>query len=261
VEEKMLPQMKDLVNRYEPELLWADGEWDHPSETWRSAEFLSWLYNESPVKETVAVNDRWGKETRGKHGGYYTTEYDLVHDDNVAGSSIQHPWEECRGMGGSFGYNRNEKLEDYESSESLVHILVDKVARGGNLLLNIGATADGRIPVIMQQRLADIGSWLAVNGEGIYGTRAWEKAPAINKETTTFYTTKNGDLYVILTKWPEAPFTVEGIGKAESVSLLGYSGKVKFSKSGQKLTIVPPSVSPANMPCQYAWVFKIEKAL
>ena len=59
-------------------------------------------------------------------------------------------------MGQSFGYNRDENLADYQTSEQLVHILINKVARGGNLLLNVGPTADGRIPVIMQQRLGAV---------------------------------------------------------------------------------------------------------
>ncbi len=64
---------------------------------------------------------------------------------------------ECRGIVGSFGYNRNEVLEDYSTSEELVYILVNKVAHDGKLLLNIESTADARIPVIMQQRLFDMG--------------------------------------------------------------------------------------------------------
>lgn len=258
VDEHMIPQMKDLVTRYQPDVVWTDGEWDLPSEQWKSTEFLAWLYNESPVKETVVVNDRWGKETRGKHGGIYTTEYDLIHDQNAAGKKIEHPWEECRGIGGSFGYNRNENLNDYETSESLIHILIDKVARGGNLLLNIGPTADGRIPVIMQQRLKDIGDWLTVNGESIYGTHAWDKAPAIGKETTVFYTAKGNDIYVIVTRWHDKPVLVNGIGKAGAVTMLGFDGKVNYSVSGNKLSITPPAISPANNPCSYAWVFKVK---
>lgn len=258
VEEHMMPQLKDLVTRYTPDIVWTDGEWDYPSDTWRSTEFLTWLYNESSVKETVVVNDRWGKETRGKHGGYYTTEYDLVHNASAAGTKISHPWEECRGIGGSFGYNRNENLEQYETSESLVHILIDKVARGGNLLLNIGPTADGRIPVIMQQRLKDIGDWLSVNGECIYNSKTWDNAPAVNKETTLFFTTKGTDLFVVTTKWQDNIFVINGVKSVSDVTLLGYSGKVKYSLSGEKLTIKPPAITPATNPCQYAWVFKIK---
>ena len=99
VDNHMIPQMKDLVTRYEPDILWTDGEWDHPSEKWKSTEFLAWLYNESPVKDSICVNDRWGKETRGKHGGYYTTEYDLVHE----GESV----DEMEKVLGRVPWNRN----------------------------------------------------------------------------------------------------------------------------------------------------------
>ena len=256
----MIPQMKDLVTRYTPDILWTDGEWDHPSEKWKSTEFLAWLYNDSPSKAEVVVNDRWGKETRSKHGGIYTTEYDLVHDANSSSMEIAHPWEECRGIGSSFGYNRNENLEDYSSSNQLIDILIDKVARGGNLLLNVGPTADGRIPVIMQQRLADIGKWLKINGDAIYGTRKWEKSPKVTPETKVFYTKKNKDLYVLLTQWKNTPVTIEGVSGG-TVSMLGYNGAIKVQRKGNTLTITPPVLTPDVNPSEYAWVFKISGAL
>ena len=255
VDEHMFPQMKDLVNSYKPDIFWTDGEWDHPSEVWKSTEFLAWLYNESPVKDDVVVNDRWGKETRSKHGGIYTTEYDLVHSGLMT-ETLSHPWEECRGIGGSFGYNRNETLESYSTSEELVHILIDKVARGGNLLLNIGPTADGRIPVIQQQRLKDMGDWLNVNGEAIYGTTSWAKADAA-KLPNVYFTQKGNDLFVICTKFPENPLNIKGV-KSANVSMLGFDGKVKAKSSGSGLKITPPPVTPATNPCNYAWVLKLE---
>ncbi len=261
VDEHMIPQMKDLITRYEPDVLWTDGEWDHPSETWKSTEFLAWLFNESPVKESVAINDRWGKETRSKHGGYFTTEYDLVHDGSAENTKFERPWEECRGIGGSFGFNRNENLDDYSSSEELIHILINKVARGGNLLLNIGPTADGRIPVIMQQRLSDMGSWLKVNGEAIYSTRSWENSPSITEKSTVFFTKNNRDLYVIITKWQDEPIKIYGIKSVSGVSMLGYNGNIIYSSSSNTLIINPPQLSPAGAPCNYAWVFKVRNAL
>lgn len=258
VSDHMIPQMKDLVNRYHPDVLWTDGEWELPSEQWKSTEFLSWLYNESPVKESVVVNDRWGKDTRGKHGGIYTTEYDIAGEQSVNKEKAEHSWEECRGIGGSFGYNRNENLENYETSESLIRILIDKVSRGGNLLLNVGPTADGRIPVIMQQRLKDMGDWLAINGDAIYGTRAWNKPVNAEKNTNLFFTAKGKDLYVIFTKWPENPMTIKGISQTNAVTLLGFKGKVKYSSANHQLTITPPVVSPADNLSRYAWVFRIE---
>ena len=86
VAEHMFPQFKDVVNHVRPSIIFSDGEWDMSSEQWRTPELLSWLLNESPVRDEVVINDRWGKETRHKHGGYNTTEY-------TAGlESGSHPW-------------------------------------------------------------------------------------------------------------------------------------------------------------------------
>ena len=74
-----------------------------PGEDWKAPELLAWLFNESPSREEVVINDRWGKGARHKHGGYYTTEYTA----GLEGST--HPWEENRGMGFSYGYNRAER--------------------------------------------------------------------------------------------------------------------------------------------------------
>ena len=63
---------------------------------------------------------------------------------------------------------------------------------------------------------------------------------------------------MIITKWQDKPIVVEGIGKAKSVLMLGFSGKLKYSVLGNKLTIMPPAVSPATIPCNYSWVYKIE---
>ncbi|WP_121356982.1 alpha-L-fucosidase [Flavisolibacter nicotianae] len=257
VDEHMLPQLKDLVTRYSPDVVWPDGEWEHPSSTWKSTDFLAWLYNESPVRETVVVNDRWGKETRSKHGGYYTTEYDLIGDVNSKEIKMAHPWEECRGIGGSFGYNRAETLQEYESSASLVHLLIERVAKGGNLLLDIGPAADGTIPVIMQQRLLDMGRWLQANGEAIYGTQAWSKVPQAKKEATQFFTQKGQDLYVLCTTFPTAPIVVENVGKPSRVSLLGSKAVVQSTAGNGGVTIIPPDLKPGETG-EYAWVFKLE---
>jgi alpha-L-fucosidase len=259
VDHHMLPQMKDLVTRYEPDILWPDGEWDHPSEAWKSTEFLAWLYNESPVKDRVVINDRWGKESRGKQGGYYTTEYDLVHDGQGIGET-DHPWEECRGIGTSFGYNRIETPDNYMTAEGLVHLLVEKVAAGGNLLLNVGPTADGRIPAIQQQRLLEMGQWLDVNGDAIYETRKWDGSPS-NKQENVYFTRKGNDLYVICTRFPEKPITINGTRRTGRATMLGLQGQVRTRGGSGSITITPPAVTPANNPCNHAWVFKLENVL
>ena len=256
INETMWPQLKDLVNRYEPAVVWTDGEWDYPSERWKSEEFLAWLYNESPVKEYVAVNDRWGKETRSKHGGYYTTEYGLVHDAENAGESISHPWEECRGIGHSFGYNRAETLKDYSSSKKLIHMLAGLVSKGGNLLLDIGPTADGRIPVIMEERLLQIGAWLEVNGEAIYGTRSWK---VFQENETVLYTSKGKDVYAICLEWPGPELLLKQpkTSSKTQVTLLGSENLLSWTKSGDGVTIQIPETLLKEMAGSHAWVVKM----
>jgi alpha-L-fucosidase len=262
VDYHMIPQMKDLVARYTPEILWTDGEWDKTSREWKSEEFLAWLYNESPVKENIVVNDRWGSETRSVHGGIFTTEYGLIGEKEGIDQSNVKPWEECRGIGTSFGYNRAENLDSYSTPDDLIKLLVSTVATGGNLLLDIGPAADGTIPVIMQQRLLEIGKWLKINGEAIYNTRAFIRSrtdksinPATNEKI--FFTKKNKDLYVICTEWPKNNIILNGLKSTGSskVQLLGSTVRVSMKSSGESTVIVPPRLSPDDK--QSAYVFKI----
>lgn len=266
VDNHMIPQLKDLVMRYEPDIVWTDGEWDKPSREWKSEEYLAWLFNESPVRNSVVVNDRWGSETRSKHGGIFTTEYGLVHNNEGIDPEIHHPWEECRGIGTSFGYNRAENLDSYSTSKELVELLVSTVSAGGNLLLDIGPAADGTIPVIMQQRLMDIGEWLRINGEAIYGTRAFIRSKtdqSVHPETNKgiFFTRKNNDLYAICMNWPRGNLLLRGLkpGASPKVQLLGSNKPVTARSSGGNVIITPPVLGPDEY--QHAYVFRISNVL
>lgn len=165
VAEHLHPQFKDVVARYKPWFIFLDGDWEQDFRAWGSLELAAWLYNDSPCGRYVVTNDRWGK-VRGRHGDVFSSEY--------GGGNFPptHPWQEDRGIGHSYGYNRNEGIDDYDSEYRLIQMLSRVCGNGGNLLLDVGPTADGRIPVIMQDRLVRIGKWLKVNGEAIYGTKA-----------------------------------------------------------------------------------------
>jgi alpha-L-fucosidase len=259
VEEHMLPQLKDLVTRYQPSLVWTDGEWEHPSDLWRSTEFLAWLFNESPVRDEVAVNDRWGKGARHTHGGFYTTEYGQVGGQKQAVK--EHKSEECRGMGASFGYNRNEDAQDYKPAGELIHLLIDIVSTGGNLLLDIGPTGDGRIPVIMQARLLEIGEWLRVNGEAIYGTKPWRQASEGDfvRYTSTAGVSPASTVYAICQKWPgkELVLTAPKPSKSAVVTMLGMQTPLKWRVKDGALHIEVPQLSVDEVPCRHAYVFKL----
>jgi alpha-L-fucosidase len=284
VSEHMHPQFKDLVTKYQPDVIFSDGQWDLTSAEWRSPELLAWLYNDSPVKDKVAIDDRWGKDTVHKHGGYWTTEY-------TAGmSGMDHPWEESRGMGFSYGYNRAEELKDYHTARQLVLMLVDIVSRGGNLLLDIGPTADGRIPVVMEDRLTAMGQWLNVNGEAIYGTRPWKESrqwsagrvPDVNynqefkspydvsklaekgskgeARIEAFFTTKGSDVYAILPSWPGRTFVLKNTSGArlKSVTLLGSNAALKSTPHGSSMEVEMPDI-PRELMAQPAWVLRFSE--
>lgn len=257
VDEHMLPQLQELVVKYKPDVIYADGEWDYDSETLKSRKFLSWLYDESPVRNSVVVNDRWGYETRSKHGDYYTTEYNLVHQKEGIGDKASHPWEESRGMGTSYGYNRFERAEDYLSSKDLIRLLVRTVANGGNLLLDVGPEANGLIPVVMQERLLDMGKWLEVNGEAIYSSRPCRSLTVRNNNV--YLTQAHGNLYVIGMECPDGPVVIDGISKAGRASLLGETkGRIAATLRKGRLTVNIPPLSIFHLPSPLAWVVKIE---
>ena len=257
VDRNLIPQLRELVEAYQPAVIFADGgEWDRTAAEWKTIGFLAWLYNHAPNRDEVVVNDRFGSDMPGAHGDYFSSEY-----EDAEGIGASHPWEESRGVGGSYGFNRAESLDDYSSSNQLVHELVDVVSRGGNLLLNVGPTADGRIPVIMQQRLVDIGDWLAVNGAAIYGSMPWAEAAKNRAEDAdSFFTCKGSELYVIRTRWSHREIELRGIeDPITRVTLLGYEGDVRWRASGDRLVIEPPAVDPAMVPCQHAWVFAVKR--
>jgi len=253
VQQHMIPQMKDLVQRYKPDILWPDGEWEHPSATWHSAEFLAWLFNESNAPKDIVVNDRWGKDCRNRHGGFATPEYGNI----PKGKLIQAGrFEECQGMGHSFGYNRNEDADNYRTATGLIHLLIDNVSRGGNLLLDIGPTADGRIPVIMQQRLLDMGKWLKVNGEAIYGTRKWRQT---GQGDQIRYTAKGDDLYAICLQWPGnvLELTAPQPAASTTATLIGHQEPLSWTHADGKLRITVPALTIDQLPARHAYVFKL----
>ena len=282
VSEHLFPQFKDVVNHATPDIIFSDGEWELTSDQWHSTELLKWLYNESPVADKVVIDDRWGKDTKHKHGGYYTTEY------TSGMQAATHPWEESRGMGYSYGFNRAETLRDYHSERQLVLMLIDIVSRGGNLLLDIGPTADGEIPVVMEERLIEIGNWLRVNGEAIYGTKAF-KTPSQYSEGTrpkleekefmaeydilnlvdepkagyarvdAFFTAKPNTVYAILPRWPQGQITLRGISGASTakVTLLETGDVLQSTSQGDSLAVLVPTELRFKVPYRQAYVLKV----
>ena len=183
VDNYMVPQFKELVTRYKPSLIFADGDWQNSAEQFRSKELIAWYYN--LVVYVAIVIDRWGN---GTQHGFKTPEYSA--GLNINGSSPSQregdpkgggvrPWAECRGIGRSFGYNRNEDLDNFLTDRELIQHFCELVAHGGGLTLNVGPMADGTIPLIQQERLHALGHWLEVNGVAIYGAHPYSTSGGV----------------------------------------------------------------------------------
>jgi len=282
VNEHFHPQFKDLIEKYQPDIIWGDGEWDLGSDKWKTPELMTWLFNESSVKNKIVTNDRWGKEIRKHHGGYFTTEYE-------SGAVFNRPWEECRGMGFSFGFNQEEDIEDYNSAKTLVLMLVDIVSQGGNLLLDIGPDSRGNIPVIMQERLLQIGDWLNINGAAIYGTTAWKNpvqwtegkreghgeeqhyqgGDYILKQTVDvkegfaakeiFFSYKDGNLFAITPKWPGENLVIKNIQENDALKIffLDSGEELKWTSENGDLVINLSEYNPNKIKSDLAYAFKI----
>ena len=280
----MYPQFKEIVEKYQPALIFSDGDWWMDEERWQTKPLLAWLFNNAPNKDEVVINDRWGK-VRKEHGGYYTTEY---------GSGFTDPnilWEENRGIGKSFGYSRVETYDDYNTGELLIFMLCDIVSRGGNFLLDIGPTADGRIPVVMEDRLVQIGEWLDVNGEAIYSSRRWKRdcqwsAGEIREYTKQefhkgipdpiiemakyprdgqarkecYFTAKDDTVYAMITRLPDSGvFTIKDIALCadSAVTMLGFDGELKTTAVDGALAVELPRFNPSTLPCQHVFTLKL----
>ncbi|XP_041379615.1 alpha-L-fucosidase-like [Gigantopelta aegis] len=256
---KTLLKLYELVNKYEPDLLWSDGNWMGPDWYWNSTIFLAWLYNESPVKDKVIVNDRWGYNTRCQHGGFWDCT-----DKFNSGKLMPHKWEDCTTFDKqSWGYRRTATVDELYSIKELIALLIEVISFGGNLLVNVGPTSYGTIAPIYEERLRQMGSWLGVNGDAMYATKPWKNQ---NDSMTpgVWYTSKAGtsgtDVYAITLKGPSSVLTLADpvVSSDTTVSLLGYSGSLKYKPGvAGGIEFVAPGLNIEDIPFLWAWTFKM----
>lgn len=282
VDHHMQPQLRLAVERYTPSFIYLDGEWDYPAADLRMQEFVDWLYHDSPCRDDVVINDRFGMETRGLHGGVYCSEIGNEQSGHA------HKWIEDRPLArGDWSRNRNQRLDVYLAERDMLHILVATIARGGNIHLALSPYADGTLPMIEEERLGQLGEWLGVNGEGIYGSRRWaagaSEGPLIETNnprlvlrdkwvlrherwqwalgaTTPLvhYTAKHGAVYAFVLDWPRADLTLmlPRPGAATTVELLGH-GCLDWRERDGGIEIAMPRLHPSDMPCRHVWTIKL----
>ena len=167
----MKAQLKEIVTNYgDIGVLWFDGEWESTWNNQRGRDLYDYVRSLQP---NIIINNRVGASRAGMEGfdkgegvGDFGTPEQQVPATGLPGVD----WESCITMNNNWGYNRHD--QNWKSSTELLRMLADIASKGGNLLLNIGPTAEGLFPQASVERLREIGNWMRVNSEAIYGTHA-----------------------------------------------------------------------------------------
>ena len=262
IDDYIMPQAKEFIDTYDPDIIWFDGEWQRPATYYRTPDLVAYFYNRAEGRKEVVSNDRLGRGTRERAGDFYTSETDEVV------RKMEEPWEENRSMSESYGYNRTDSLENYVTADELIQMLVRIVAKGGNLNLMVNPDGSGKIPEIQVRLLRQLGEWLDVNGEAIYGTRPYE-ALCDNTQLgqPVWYTmSKDSTLaYAIIFDWPmsETFICAEANPVWETeVTMLGYDEPLEWVDTGQQhwgMSVKIPEemlADPATRPSSHAWVLR-----
>lgn len=263
-----LARTEELVDKYRPQLVWFDW-WigNEKFEPYRR-QFAAFYYNRGlEWQRGVAINYKINAFPEG------TAVLDIERGQ-LAGIREEFWQTDTAVAKNSWGYTEGQ---DYKTSDSIVDDLVDIVSKNGALLLNIGPKPDGTIPDPEQRMLREIGGWLKVNGDAIYGTRPWrvygegptaviegafndtKRKPFTGQDIR--FTTKGDDLYAIALAWPGDELRVKTLGASSSVKagavkgveLLGSRERLKWSQTGEGLSIRLPKVEADR----YAYVFRI----
>jgi alpha-L-fucosidase len=238
--------VKELVERYRPSVLWNDIAWPAASDP--NAIFAHY-YQRVPdgvVNDRFVTNPAQMMDTGrvARHFDFSTPEY------AVEGQLTTRKWEATRGIGYSFGYNRNETGAESLTLDALVDLFADAIAKNGNLLLNVGPMADGTIPPGQRRLLEAMGDWLRTNARAVYGTRpcgsAFGTAPLGAEATTSEggrvrFTCRGGAAYAFLLDVPRGDTVlVPGLRVAAGtrVTSVGDGARVSASGAGDTLRLV-----------------------
>ena len=248
VDDFMIPQIKELIDMYNPDFLYFDGEWDHPAEFWKSRDYVAHYYNRADGrKQDVLVNDRYGKGSRGHHGDVYNVEY---HYGIESEGLLTHKWSYWRGVGKTYGYNKDTSPEDCLTVRELIHMVVNGISKNGNFDINVGPTAAGIISDVEREPLLALGKWLEINGEAIYGTRSWN----VTVEGDIRFTTKGDYVYAVFLKWQGEKFRITSVRPVQgsAVTMLGVPGGLEWQSGENGMTIEYPVHKSRPAHCSYA---------
>ncbi len=257
VEDYLKPQLKEIIENYGPiGVLWFDGEW---IQEW-TEEMGKDLYNYvRRLQPDIIVNNRLGGR-RGNDANKHPMIGDFGTPEQVILETLlEQPWESCMTMNDHWGYNKHD--HNFKSPKTIIHNLIDIAAKNGNYLLNVGPKADGTFPEESVKLLQEIGKWMAVNGEVIYGSRFFKPF----REREDLYLMRGKDsttIYLVATQWPGTVLHSRFVQpvKGSPVYLLGRNQALNWQfdlHNGLIIQIPKELQKRENRPVDYAWVFKV----
>ncbi|WP_316788589.1 alpha-L-fucosidase [Pedobacter frigoris] len=253
-EEYLKPQLAELIKKYNPSILWFDGEWIPEWTEEQGKDLYNYLRN---LKPSLIINNRVGKGRGGMQGmnKYENAAGDFgTPEQEILKTASQDYWESCMTLNNNWGFVKNDNK--WKSVQVLIDNLIDVTAKGGNYLLNVGPTAEGLIPEPSIERLAEMGNWLKINKQAIYATKALPNYK--EGENIKFTQSKDGKLvYAIFNKAENNEIKLTSISPktGSRIYLLG-SAKPLTWKKDNGVTVVN---LPQELPGKYAWTLKIEQ--
>ena len=254
VDEFMKPQLKELLTGYgDIGVLWFDGEWipDYTSEMGR--DIYNYLRN---IKPDLIINNRVDKGRQGMEGmdaeGDFAGDFGTPEKQIPATGMPGLKWESCLTMNDTWGYKHFD--HNWKSSTTLIRNLIDIASKGGNLLLNVGPTAEGIIPEPSVERLKTMGEWLNVNGESVYGV---DPSP-VDRPDWGRYTVRDNRIFAHVFDWPaDGKLSLQDINGIDRAWVLSDPGRssLTFEDNGAGVSLQ----LPANAPDTVATVIVLEK--